>query len=61
MKLPRLEQIWTVVGVVLFLIGGILLAIGRFGPGTLLMAACAFCLGSAMAAHRRRERAERKR
>ncbi|WP_166983768.1 hypothetical protein [Paramicrobacterium fandaimingii] len=54
MKLPRLEKIWTVAGVVCFLVGGVLLGIGRFGPGTMLMIACVVCLGSAMGAHRRR-------
>lgn len=56
MKLPRLEKVWTIAGVACFLVGGILLGVGRFGPGTLLMVACVVCLGSAMGAHRRRAR-----
>lgn len=56
MRFPRLEKIWTVAGVACFLVGGVLLGIGRFGPGTLLMVACVVCLGSAMGAHRRRIR-----
>ena len=53
MKLLRPYSLWTTVGVVLFVIAGFALATGRFGPGVMIMAGSALCLGTGMASHKR--------
>lgn len=49
----RIAQLWTIVGAVVFLLGGLSFAFGRFGVGVLLMIACVVCLGSSAVAQRR--------
>ncbi len=56
MKLRSIAAVYTLVGAVVFLIGGILLGLGRFGPGVLMMIVCIIFLAASGRAQRRSKR-----
>ncbi|MFZ4895654.1 hypothetical protein ACL9RL_14495 [Plantibacter sp. Mn2098] len=49
----RIAQLWTIIGAVVFVLGGLSFAFGRFGVGVMLMVGCVVCLGASLAAQRR--------